>query len=77
VRENIIMDRTTKILLATIALGLWANAAATVLPNVVREAYAQSRVGNRGISEYYERADDWQKAVMLMANGTCDNRKLC
>jgi len=71
------MDRTTKILLVAIALGLWANAAANILPNVVRSASAASRVGNTGYSSYYDMAQDWQNAVMLIANGTCNNPKLC
>jgi hypothetical protein len=69
-RRNI-MDRTTKILLAAIATGLWANAAATVMPNVIRSAHAQNRFYAR------ETANDWQKAVTLLANGDCINTKLC
>jgi hypothetical protein len=68
------MDRTAKILLAAIALGLWANAAATTMPNVIRSAFAQQRM------HYFvpvEIANDLEKAVTLLANGGCNNAKLC
>jgi hypothetical protein len=70
------MDRTTKILLAAIAAGLWANAAATMMPNVIRSAHAQQGSSIRyGVST--EWANDLQKAVILIANGGCNNVKLC
>jgi hypothetical protein len=65
------MDRTTKILLAAIATGLWANAAVTVLPNVMASAHSQQ------FSIPTEMANDWEKAVTLIANGGCNNAKLC
>jgi hypothetical protein len=72
-KENI-MDRTTKILLAAIATGLWANAVATVMPNVITAAHAQNKM------HYFiatEIANDLEKAVTLIANGGCNNAKLC
>jgi ribose 1,5-bisphosphokinase PhnN len=65
------MDRTTKILLAAIAFGLWANAAATMMPNIIRSAHALH------YSAPTEIASDLAKAVMLIANGGCNNAKLC
>jgi hypothetical protein len=68
------MDRTTKILLAAIALGLWANAATTMMPSVVRSAHGQQRMH---YSVPVEIANDLEKAVTLIANGGCNNVKLC
>ena len=66
------MDRTSKILLAVVALGLWANAAATVMPNVVRTASAGYLRGRPT-----EFAKSLEEAVVLLANGNCNNSKLC
>jgi hypothetical protein len=58
------MDRTTKFLLA--AIGLFANAAATVVRPAVAQAILRRQIA-------YDMAD----AVILIANGRCDNVKLC
>ena len=57
-------DRTTKIILAAIALGLWANVALPLLrPTPARAAdYEVTEILN---------------AVNNIANGVCVNRKIC
>jgi hypothetical protein len=66
------MDRTTKILLAAIALGLWANAGVSAL----RPATAQLG-GLPGSHLSHYDAKDLASAVVLIANGQCMNSKLC
>jgi hypothetical protein len=63
------MDRTTKLLLAAIALGLWANAASTV----VKPSFAQSRLGNT--IDYS--VETIARELVSISTGTCGNRKLC
>jgi hypothetical protein len=60
------MDRTTKILLAAIALGLWANAGVSVL----RPAVAQ----------VHNVADDVHTIMAALGDiytGRCTNKKIC
>jgi hypothetical protein len=57
------MDRTTKILLAAIALGLWANAAATI----VRPAFADVGSSIHNI----------ETMVSNIYKGACPNNKIC
>ena len=69
------MDRPTKILLAAIALGLWANASVTML----RPAQAQRADGLlsgavEGIDQKLERLVTTFDRIAL---GTCANRKIC
>jgi len=71
------MDRTTKILLAAIALGLWANAAATIIPNVSRSAVAQSNLSLAPPTNRRGYAGNLEDAVLAVANGFCTNEKLC
>jgi hypothetical protein len=56
------MDRTTKVLLAMIAAGLWANAAAPL----IQKARADSAV-----LHYIE------EDLARIADGKCANKKLC
>jgi len=63
------MDRTTKLLLATIAVGLFANAAASV----TRPATADTTFENH-LSNSMEAVE---KAISSIARGTCKNSKLC
>lgn len=56
-------ERTTKALLAAIALGLWANLALSVF-----ETRMQAQAGDLGGVERYLRQ---------IANGTCTNSKIC
>ncbi len=67
------MDRTTKILLAAIALGLWANAGLSVL----RPAGAQTNLQLAPPAYRKGYAYDLADAVMAIANGLCVNNKLC
>ena len=62
-------DRTSKVLLAIIGMGLWANALVSILGS--NEAVAQSISGMVGdISEI-------KSGVAALASGTCINSKLC
>jgi hypothetical protein len=63
------MDRTTKLLLAAIAVGLWANAATTV----AKPSFAQSRLGNT--IDYS--IETIARELLSISTGTCSNRKLC
>lgn len=59
------MDKTTKILMAAIAAGLWANAAA----NFITPATAQTPPGDalRSIA----------MSLNSIATGICTNQKMC
>lgn len=59
------LDRTTKIIMAAIALGLWANALIPVLKPQPAAASAESSLSN--IERY----------TGGLYNGVCLNRKLC
>ena len=59
------IDRTTKVLLALIALGLWANAAVST----IRPAFAQSDYS----SELYSIMSDLGR----IHRGSCSNDKIC
>jgi hypothetical protein len=65
------MDRTTKILLAAIALGLWANA----VMSVIRPAAAQ--VDGLTLSNISGELSSIAKDFKDIASGYCNNRKLC
>jgi hypothetical protein len=58
------MDRTTKILLATIAIGLWANLGFSVFRPVaaVAQSYELSGIASN---------------LSSIAGGVCVNRKIC
>jgi len=60
-------DKTTKILLAAIAVGLWANIGVTVLH--IRSAAADEDYG------YILRSID--SNLDRIYNGTCTNSKIC
>jgi hypothetical protein len=60
------IDRTTKLLLAVIAVGVWANFFSK--ENVVRPAMAQD-------AAYFLRAID--SKIGILVNGVCVNSKLC
>ena len=61
------IDRTTKALLLAIALGLWMGLAeAWLRPTPVEaQAWTQRRAATGG------------DAMSLIANGTCENTKIC
>jgi hypothetical protein len=62
------MDRTTKILLAAIAIGLWANAGVSAL----RPATAQ------GFSPFTDRLlQEILNSVDGIYRGTCNNKIIC
>ena len=62
-------DRTSKVLLAIIGLGLWANALVSMLGS--NEAVAQTISGMVGD------ISDIKSGVAALAGGTCMNSKLC
>jgi hypothetical protein len=62
------MDRTTKILLAAIALGLWANAATTVIKPAIAQ-FSTSRMESL--------LSDIESNTGRLGRGTCTNSKLC
>ena len=62
-------DRTSKVLLAMIAMGLWANALVSILGS--NEAVAQS------ISGMVTDISDIKSGVSALSGGTCQNSNLC
>lgn len=67
-------DRTTKILLAIIALGLWANAMSLFIrPNRV---IAQDNVFS-SIDSHLSRIDHDVHNLADIEDGTCRNSKIC
>lgn len=57
-------DRTTKLILAAIALGLWTNAAMSLFQPIVARA-----------DDFTARQIMYE--VSAIANGTCVNHKIC
>jgi hypothetical protein len=76
-------DNVTKLLLAAIALGLWANAAA----HIVQPARAQSSMDknltgsmnsiNTNLGSIDGRLGVFIKDLQLIMAGRCQNRRLC
>ena len=66
-------DRTTKILLGAIALGLWANAG----PPLVRSTPAYASDDTPILRNIDNRLSDIDEGIRLLANGACRNKKLC
>lgn len=66
------MDRTSKILLAIAALGLWANASALWL----QPAHAQADLYSKGIESSLSRIADNIQALVRGGSG-CLNMKIC
>jgi hypothetical protein len=69
------MDRTTKILLAVLAAGLWAHAAVPL----IQRAHAQiaDRHLERVLESVLGRLENIQRDFDAIAGGTCTNRKIC
>lgn len=65
-------DRTTKILLAVIALGLWANAA---IPLLLPRAAAAQDVSS--LDAHLSRIDHDVHNLADIEDGTCRNKKIC
>lgn len=59
------IDRTTKLLLAAIAFGLWANAFIPILRPSPANATAESSL------------ESIDRNIASLANGICSNRKMC
>jgi hypothetical protein len=68
------VDRTTKILLASIALGLWANLFAPVLRPIT--AFAQYE-NDHILKSIDARLASIDVNIERLQNGNCANRKLC
>jgi len=64
-------DKTTKLLLLAIALGLWANALIPVVrPTVVGAQNSQ-------LGSIDDHLDNIETAIVRIGRGTCTNGKLC
>jgi hypothetical protein len=68
------MDKTTKLLLAVIALGLWAN----VMISLVRPqpVVAQDQTLS-SIDDHLQRIESGVSSLERIARGTCTNGKIC
>jgi hypothetical protein len=76
--EETIMDRTTKILLAAIALRLWANAAAIIVKPASAQGEDNILAGLLGQLEQIRTAVAQMAAVFdKIEGGHCVNRKIC
>ena len=62
------LDRTTKLLLGAVAIGLWANLFAVLLKPTEAIAQAGAIAGQLG---------SMSANLAAIANGTCANRKIC
>lgn len=65
------VDRTTRILLALIAAGLWANAVFSAMTN---PASVQDAAPATNVFLYFQSID---KNIASLASGSCSNRRLC
>jgi len=70
------MDRITKLLLAAIAVGLFANAAASVTRPAAADTIFESHLSN-SVQAIASRLSDLAQEVSSIARGTCKNSKLC
>jgi hypothetical protein len=70
------MDRTTKLLLAAIAVGLFANAAASVTRPAVADTSFESHLSN-DVQAIASRLSNLAQEISSIAYGTCKNSKLC
>jgi hypothetical protein len=70
------MDRTTKILLGAIALGLWVNAASLWVRPVSLSAQGQ-RAPAPVPQDAGQVAAEILPEVQSIARGTCANKKIC
>jgi hypothetical protein len=66
-------DRTTKLLLAIIALGLWANLAVPLL----KSQPAQAQDVSRSIQKMEHSLDNIGQDMRALASGSCLNTRLC
>jgi hypothetical protein len=84
------MDRTTKILLAAIALGLWANAAASLSGPATAQAPPQGPPRQQqapprpqppphdaDMNDLQRELIDLNRTMLSIAEGRCMNRRLC
>ena len=67
------IDRTTKVLLGAIALGLWANAGVPLLRTT--PAYAAADV--QLLSGIDEKLEAMLAGIMGLYRGKCPNKNLC
>lgn len=70
------MDRTTKVLLAGIAAGLWANALMPLLKPPGAAAQDMSAV-ERSLRSIDSSLDSIESDIDDLEDGTCSNKKLC
>jgi len=79
---SVMIDRSTKALLAAIALGLWANVASDWLKPAVVEAQANRAEQAKRLQAPADVTDhallrEIEKGVTLIATGLCPNRTIC
>ena len=67
------MDKTSKVIFALIAAGLWFNAAA----NLLRPAYAQPRSDLASMNDIKTSVEIIARSIDELATGICRNRRLC
>jgi len=68
------IDKTTKLLLALVALGLWINAAISLFrpqPVAAQDAYLSS------IDSHLSNIQNDVSSIERIARGTCTNGKIC
>lgn len=70
-------DRTTKILLAAIALGLFLNAGAAWSPVAAQDRARLAPIDRLLIDQIVTALDQIDSRVAQITEGTCANRKLC
>jgi hypothetical protein len=62
------LDRTTKLLLGAIAIGIWVNLSMLLFKPTAAVAQAGAISGQLGAISHH---------LAAIANGTCANRKIC
>jgi hypothetical protein len=77
------MDRTTKILLAVLAAGIWANAAVPLVQvhaaaaPLTQKAPAQNAGFENRVQNSLESIQNSLESIDVIARGNCLNRKIC
>ena len=65
------MDKASKVLIALVAMGLWANAGVSMLRN------AERYYGATDIATIESDLRDLSLSMRLITDGTCKNTKVC
>ena len=70
------IDRSTKIILTAIALGLWANVAAQITRPAIADSYMLTKI-NDSLTLIKLIGENTEGHVSNIALGWCSNKKLC